>query len=59
MTLLPGLNITSFPRVSHSCIKCIFKKFVKRSTILEIELKQYARTIMLEIINALGALQDN
>ena len=57
--LLLGLDPAKFPRVSRSHIECVFHDFVKRSTIPEVDSKQYEHTNMFGIINSLGEFQDN
>ena len=56
MTLILALDPTRFLQVSRSHGKYVFQKFIKRPTIPEAELKQYAQNNMFGIINALGAL---
>ena len=55
MMLLLRLNPMRFSQVSHSRIIGVFHDFIKRLTIPEIQLKQYALANFLRIISALGA----
>ena len=57
MELIISLSTTSFPQVSHSCVKGVFHEFIKRPTILALTWKQNVRANIFGIINSLGVLQ--
>ena len=59
MMFILRLIFVKFSGLSHSGIICVFHKLVKRPTVPEIELKQYALSNLRGIINALYALEDN
>ena len=59
MTLLLCLTPANFSKVSHCEIVRVFHELVKRPTMTEIELKQYALSNLRGIINALCVLEDN
>ena len=49
----------AFPKIYHTRVICVFHEHVKRSTIPQIESKQYALSNLRVIINNLCTLEDN